>query len=156
MYSHALHMCTDLDGDDLNQLVAVVTHRAQMITSRANARKKKFQKSMAHPHSSSHGSLTPPHSCSHGNLIEMQEDIYDEELLKKDRLKFPSDFAIDSTHQEMRGNKEAVLRAIRELVKVGRAEDGGGARRGGPKEEMEVSLSEPDLCRGTCVCVRVS
>lgn len=126
------------DGDDLNHLVDAVTRRAQVIASRAYARRKKFHKTMTHPH-----------SRSHGNLMELLEGDEDE-VLRRDRLKFPSDFALDSTYHEMLGNREDALRALRGMIRASREVERRGVVGGeGRKEDLEASLSEPDLHRGT-------
>lgn len=144
-----LYISADLDGDDLNDLVGVVTRRAQAIANQAYARRQKFQKSMTHPH-----------SRSYGNLIELQEDE-EEEVVRKNRLKFPSDYAIDSTYQEMLGNREDAMRTLRGLVRTSRevGEEVGMVRGrkkvAGENEELESSLSEPNLHRGMYVCVCV-
>ena len=137
----------DLDGgEDLGSLVDTVTRRAQAIASRAYARRKVFHKSMTHPH-----------SRSHGNLVELEEGDEDE-FHRKNRLKFPSDYAIDTSdadYYQLLGNKEEVMRTLRGLARSGckvgknkRDVAGGGEADGEVKGDLESSLSEPDLHRG--------
>ena len=128
--------------DDLAQIVDMVTLRAKVIASRAHARKK-FRKSM-----------TQGHSRSHGNLMELLEEAEEDELIRKERLRYPSDFSIDSTYYEILHNKEKTLRGLRELIRAGKAvEKGHGTREGEEdvKNDLELSLSEPDLHRGVWV-----
>ena len=117
--------------------MSTVTRRARAIASRAYARRKKFQKSMTHPY-----------SRSHDNLIELQEDEEDE-LMRKDKLKFPSDYTIDSAYYQMLGNKEEALRTLRGLIRASREVEKGGVARQEKDGELEGSLSEPDLYQGT-------
>lgn len=126
-----------LNGD-LSQMVSAVTRRAEAIANQAYARRKKFQKSMTHPH-----------SRSYGNLIELQEDEEDE-MVRKDRLKFPSDCAIDSTYCQLLENKEEALHALRRLVRASREVERSPRHEEGPvvSGDLESSLSEPDLHRG--------
>ena len=94
--------------------------------------------------------MTHPYSRSHGNLVELLEGDEDE-MLRKDRLKFPSDFNIDSTFHEMLQNREEALKAIRVLARASKeAQRSGGVVRSEDVErgELETSLSEPDLHRG--------
>ena len=129
--------------EDLNTLVDTVKRHAQ-IASRAYARRKNFQKSMTHPH-----------SRSYGNLMDLEEGAEDE-MVRKDRLKFPSDYAVDSAYYQLLGNKEDAMRTLRGLLRAGREMGGAGGKAGGvvngesheEKGELESSLSEPDLHRG--------
>lgn len=114
-----------------------VTRRAEAIASRAYARRKKFQKSMTHSY-----------SRSHDNLIELQEDDEDE-FMRKDRLKFPSDYNIDSAYYEMLGNKDEALRTLRGLIRASREVERGAVVTQEKEGELEGSLSEPELYQGT-------
>ena len=136
-------VCAEVDvGEDLSSLVDMVKRRAQVASS-AYTRRKAFKKSMTHPH-----------SRSYGNLIELAEGEEDD-MLRRDRLKFPSDCTIDSAYYELLDKKGDVVHALRELIKAGK--EVGGAKKGGmvrheesmeEKGELESSLSEPDLHRG--------
>ena len=126
-------VCLDLDGDELKRLVESVTCRAESIASRAYVHRKHSQKAMSHPH-----------SRSHGNLVDLQEGDEDS-ALRKERLKFPSDFAIDSAHRMLINRVEA-LQALRTLIRSSKAvKKRGVAREGG---DLESSLSEPELYQG--------
>ncbi len=132
-------------------MVDTVARRAQ-VASLAYARRKTFQKSMTHPH-----------SRSYGNLMDLEEGAEDE-MVRKDRLKFPSDHTIDSAYYQLLGNKEDTVRALRGLIRSGRyvgkkgsvvvrEDEGEESRR--VKGELESSLSEPDLHRGKCETLTV-
>ena len=120
---------------DLNTLVDTVKRHAQ-IASRAYAKRKTFQKSLTHPH-----------SRSYGNLMDLDEGVEDE-MSRKDKLKFPSDCAVDSPYYQMLENKEDAMRALRGLIRAGKEAGGAGGKGGGAKSELESSLSEPDLHKG--------
>lgn len=121
--------------EDLNTLVDTVKRHAQ-IASRAYARRKTFQKSLTHPH-----------SRSYGNLMDLDEGVEDE-MSRKDKLKFPSDCAVDSPYYQMLGNKEDAMQALRGLIRAGKEVGGVRRKAGEGKNELESSLSEPDLHRG--------
>lgn len=91
--------------------------------------------------------MTHPYSRSHDNLIELQEDDEDE-FVRKDRLKFPSDYTMDSTYYEMVGNKEEALRTLRGLIRASREVEKGGVATQEKEGELEGSLSEPELYQG--------
>ena len=145
-----MYLPTDLHVDSLHQMVDTVTRRAQVIANRAYAHRRKFHKSMTHPH-----------SRSHDNLVELQEGVGEEEEARRERLKFPSDYSMDSTYHHLLQDREEALLALRGLAHASRGPPGpGGKREGGAQaggvvkgEELEVSISEPDLHRGMCVCV---
>ena len=126
-------MCAGLDSDELKRLVDSVTCRAESIASRAYAHRKHSQKSMSHPH-----------SRSHGNLVDLQEGD-EESALRRERLKFPSDFAIDSAHRMLINRAEA-LQALRTLIRNSKAIKKRGVAR--EKADLESSLSEPELYQG--------
>lgn len=129
-------------GNDLTHLVQKVSQQAHVIASRASAHRRQFRQSMTHSH-----------SHSHGNLMELREGEEDE--ARKEQLKFPSDFTIDSTYCGMLEDKAAAMEALRGLVKVGQ---GARVARLGEelKSELESSLSEPDLRGEMAASVRPS
>lgn len=72
----------DSPGDDLAQLVEKVNREARVLASQTHRRK-----SAPRAHT---------HSRSHGNLVDLQGD--EEELITRDKLKYPSDCALSLIH----------------------------------------------------------
>ena len=138
----------DLDhhGDDLTQIVEEVNRQARVMASQTHRRKS--------------GSKKHTHSRSHSNLVDLQNE---EDRVENDKLKYPSDCAVDSTYYQMLQDKDQTLRALQRLVHL--SNDDTTPRNsheitvGRLPADLETSLSEPDLhkseCHMTCsLCAR--
>ena len=125
-----------LSDEQLTTLLDKVQLRATVL-ARAYAQKSKFKKSM---------SIL---SKSFGNLAELKE-VDEEELSRQLKLKFPSEFRLNSDYYELEGNASVIVKAMNELIQQAKKRK---RRRGGPwlplatppSHQLELSFSEPDL-----------
>lgn len=132
----------DRHANDLAQIVDTVSHHARVIASHAHQRN-----SVPQGHT---------HSRSHGNLVELQE-VDEDELRRKDHLKYPSDYAVDSTYYQLLQDKNQAYRALRTLAHAGKEVKTRGCvvrEEDRVANDLESSLSEPDLHRGMHMCTR--
>jgi len=124
-------------GDNLAHLVDEVNRQARVLASQTHRRKS--------------GSRGHTHSRSHGNLVDLQSEEDGEELGVKEKLKYPSDCAIDSTYYQMLQDKDQVLKELQHMVRYSQDDTTPRNSHGITLDhapvtgELETSLSEPDL-----------
>ncbi len=124
----------DSPGDDLAQLVEQVNREARVLASQTHRRK-----SCPRGHT---------HSRSHGNLVDLQDE--EEDLVKRDKLKYPSDCAMDTTYYQMLQDKDKTLKALHRLTHHSQEDATPRNSHGITMDsvvatDLETSFSEPNL-----------